>query len=162
MNKEKTKAIDPNPASKRRGFELDLHGGELGELVWLDYKNENCGDSKLVLYLRGHQIIGQDWSSWDAPLIAIRKEIEPEGLIPICYGASLAVWPSGMCCDVGGGLAYYMREGKERRKVRIFETRPEAMPSTIRDQEAYYRNVFENCSENSNGILLRKRKRGHK
>ena len=161
MNNETTEASDPNPAPKRRGYELDLHGGEPGERVWLDYENENGGDCKLVLHFRGRQIIAQDWSFWHA-LIAIRKQIEPEGLIPICYGTSLDVWPSGMCCDAGGWLAYYMHEDKERRKVCIFETGPEVIPSTIRDQQAYCMDMLEHCSEDSSGILRRKRKRGNK
>ena len=90
MNNHKTEPNHPNTAPKRRGFELELHGGELGERVGLDYENENGGDCKLVLHLRGRQIIAQDWSFWHA-LIAIRKQIEPEGLIPICYGTRLDV-----------------------------------------------------------------------
>ena len=161
MNSEKNEASDPNPSPKRRGFELELYGGETGERAWLDFENEDGGYCKLVLHLRERQVIGRDWSFWHA-LIAIRKQLEPEGLIPVCYGTSLDVWPSGMCCDAGGWLAYYMREDKERRKVQIFETGPEVIPSTIRDQEAYCMDVLEHCSEDSMGILRRKRKRGNK
>ena len=159
MNSEKNEASDPNPAPKR-GFELELYGVKTGERAWLDFENEDGGYCKLVLHLRERQVSGRDWSFWHA-LIAIRKQIEPEGLIPICYGTSLDVWPSAMCCDAGGWLAYYMREDKKRRKVRIFETGPEVVPSTIRDQEAYCMDVLEHCSEDSM-VLRRKRKRGNK
>ena len=161
MNNEPNKEKVESPAPQWWGVELELHGGNPAEKVRIDFENEDGGYCKLVLHLRDRQVIGRDWSFWHA-LIAIRKQLEPEGLIPICYGTSLDVWPSGMCCDAGGWLAYYMREDKERRKVRIFETGPEVIPSTIRDQEAYCMDVLEHCSEDSMGILRRKRKRGNK
>lgn len=77
--------------------------------------------------------------------IAVRLQLEPENLIPVCYGASLDVFPSGMCRDMSGGLSAYrlkLRKSPDREDlVRIFETGPDVKPVTVDDQ----RNFFENC-----------------
>ena len=67
-------------------------------------------------------------SDFFAALCQIRKELEKLNLIPLCYGASLNVYPSGMSRDMGGGLvAYRLRMGQPARRedlVRIFDQGP--------------------------------------
>jgi hypothetical protein len=85
-NKEKVEG----PAPQWWGFELELHGGNPAEKVRIDFGNEDGSYCKLVLHLRERQVIGRDWSFWHT-LITIRKQLEPEELIPVCYGTSLDV-----------------------------------------------------------------------
>ena len=78
-----------------------------------------------------------------AALCGIRSQLEPEGLIPHCYGASLNVYPSGMARDMGQGLkAYRMKKGAHTRPadlVEIFETGPDVVPASVEAQEAFWR-----------------------
>ena len=58
-----------------------------------------------------------------------------KGLIPICYGASENVYPSGMCLDMGSGSRAYLWGKKGPLSlVDIFATGPEVIPSTVADQ----------------------------
>ena len=58
-----------------------------------------------------------------------------KGLIPICYGASENVYPSGMCLDMSSGSrAYLWGKTGPLCLVDIFATGPEVIPSTVADQ----------------------------
>lgn len=72
----------------------------------------------------------------------VRQFTEAEGLLPICYGASLNVYPSGMARDMGGGLtAYRMTMGKHAKRtdlVDIFESGPDVSPATVAQQKEFW------------------------
>jgi hypothetical protein len=72
----------------------------------------------------------------------VRQELEKEGLQPLCYGASLNVWPSGMGRDMGAGLtAYRLTMGKHARRedlVDIFEYGPDVVPATVAQQKEFW------------------------
>jgi hypothetical protein len=72
----------------------------------------------------------------------LRQDLEKGGLQPVCYGASLNVWPSGMGRDMGRGLkAYQMTMGKHARGndlVDIFECGPDIIPATVAEQEEFW------------------------
>ena len=74
---------------------------------------------------------------------SIRRRLEERGLQPICYGASLDVFPSGMCRDMDNGLyAYRMSLPKEERienMAHIFDSGPDVRPATVDEQEAWVR-----------------------
>lgn len=75
-------------------------------------------------------------------LCDIRRELEKEGLIPFCYGASLNVYPSAMSRQMGAGkAAYKMEKGKQAQKtdiVRIFEHGTDIVPSTVDQQRTFF------------------------
>jgi 1-acyl-sn-glycerol-3-phosphate acyltransferase len=68
--------------------------------------------------------------------------LEPRGVVPKCYGASLNVWPSGMARDMGLGLAgYLMESGKPaQEKVGIFEGGPHMKLATVAEQTVFAEN----------------------
>lgn len=73
----------------------------------------------------------------------VRLHLEKEKLIPFCYGASLNVYPSGMCRDMGAGMtAYRISIGKQvDRKndlVGIFTEAPDVIPASVSKQKAYF------------------------
>jgi hypothetical protein len=74
-------------------------------------------------------------------LVAIRRQIERDGVLVRVYGASRNVWPSGMARSMGLGLkAYKMTNGKQALKqdlVSIFESGPDVEPSTVAEQEKF-------------------------
>lgn len=72
----------------------------------------------------------------------IRQKLEGVGLTPFCYGASLSVYPSGMCRDMGAGMfAYRLAHGRSPTGtdlVRIFDSGPDVIPSTVANQKAHF------------------------
>jgi len=72
----------------------------------------------------------------------IRLQLENEGLIPFCYGASLNVYPSGMARDMGAGLkAFRLTLGKHARMqdlVEVFVQGPDVIPTTVKLQQEFY------------------------
>jgi hypothetical protein len=72
----------------------------------------------------------------------IRVRLEEEKLIPFCYGASLNVYPSGMCRDMGGGsVAYKLKIGQRPSQadlVGIFDEGPDVIPATVSVQREFF------------------------
>lgn len=75
-------------------------------------------------------------------MCAVRRRLEPSGLMPHCYGASRNTFPSGMARDMGAGLRVYkLRPGESVRiedLVDLFASGPDVEPVTVAEQEAYF------------------------
>lgn len=75
-------------------------------------------------------------------LVTIRRQLEAQGLIPVCYGASRNVFPSGMCRDMGAGLqAYKFALGRKPTMddlVLILSTGPDIEPATVEEQRMFF------------------------
>lgn len=97
---------------------------------------------KLTCAYRGKTIEAEAPDFFEA-LCLIRRQLEPEGLIPLCYGASLNVYPSGMARDMGAGLkAYRLKKGVHTRMtdlVEIFDAGPDVIPASVDAQEEFWR-----------------------
>ena len=76
-------------------------------------------------------------------LCDVRSLLAKDGLIPLCYGASLNVYPSGMARDMGQGLkAYKMAIGRHARRedlVYIFAQGANVVPASVAAQEQFWR-----------------------
>jgi hypothetical protein len=76
-------------------------------------------------------------------LCDIRSILAQDGLIPLCYGASLNVYPSGMARDMGQGLkAYKMAVGRHAKMedlVDIFSEGADVVPASVAAQEQFWR-----------------------
>jgi hypothetical protein len=116
---------------------------ETGEIinavfVYDDYK-EPCA---LAVRFAGVEITASEYDFFKA-LCTIRRQLEPLGLRPRCYGASRNVFPSPMSCDMGVGLkAYKLRSGfptEMKDLVFIFDSGPDVEPVSVAEQEAYYK-----------------------
>jgi hypothetical protein len=96
---------------------------------------------KLICAYRGKTIEAEAGDFFEA-LCLIRRQLEHEGLIPFCYGASLNVFPSGMARDMGAGLkAYRLKKGVHARGadlVEIFDNGPDVIPASVDAQEAFW------------------------
>ena len=97
---------------------------------------------KLTCAYRGRTIEAEAPDFFEA-LCLVRRQLEPEGLIPFCYGASLNVYPSGMAREMGAGLkAYRMTKGAHARMadlVEIFTSGPDVIPASVDAQEEFFR-----------------------
>lgn len=76
-------------------------------------------------------------------LTEIRKSLEAMELMPICLGARKDVYPSPMILQMGDGdKAYRLKMGRPalmEHLVSIFDSDPDRSPSSIAEQDSYYR-----------------------
>ena len=72
----------------------------------------------------------------------LREELESSGLTPLCYGASLDVYPSGFCRYMDSGLkAYKIRKGEPAGRenlVGIFDQGADVIPSSVSNQKEFF------------------------
>jgi hypothetical protein len=121
-------------------YKIFLIGGADDEAAIFteDESNDRC---RLICEYRNKEIFG-DANDYFEALRIIRLELEKEGLIPFCYGASLNVFPSRMARDMGKGkTAYKMEIGKHATRdnlVKIFEEGADVIPSPVARQKEYF------------------------
>ncbi len=81
-------------------------------------------------------------SDYFEAMVDIRRELEKDGVLLHCYGASKNVYPSGMGRDMGAGLkAYNMILGEQARMedlVFIFDTGDDVKPATVSEQKEFF------------------------
>jgi hypothetical protein len=71
----------------------------------------------------------------------LRLQLEPLGWYPLCNGARIDCYPSGMARDMGGARAVYeLTIGKPGRPplVGLFEPAPAAKVGTVAEQDTYH------------------------
>mgnify|MGYP001584372654 CR=1 FL=1 len=127
---------------------LYVIGGEDEEQI-LIVQNRDGDSCRLTCTVRG-ETHHADASDFFSALQRIRKRaLEPKGLVPFCYGASLKVWPSAMSRDMRGGLkAYKLEMGVQARQlVGIFEEGPDIIPSSVATQEEFAREWFDSLGK---------------
>ena len=92
-------------------------------------------------------VVGDETHSIYAPdffeaLCLLRMHVlEPKGLIPFCYGASLNVWPSDVLRDAERGLKAYKiaMDTQAFDLVDIFDSDYDVIPASLAEQEDYTR-----------------------
>jgi hypothetical protein len=83
-----------------------------------------------------------------AALQQLRKSLEPLGWFPLCNGARVDCYPSGMARDMGGGAGVYLLSATRRLRRRLplvgtFEPAPREAVGTVDDQDAYFERWLE-------------------
>ena len=72
---------------------------------------------------------------------AAREQLEPLGLMPLCYGACPEVQVSGMAVEMSDGIMAYRlsdpRDGWGGPTVNIFDTGPDISPASVAEQREY-------------------------
>lgn len=119
---------------------INLIGGEDDEIAKLFVAPFN-GECQIKFYYRNKFITGLATDYFES-FCQIRLLLDSEKLIPFCYGASLNVYPSGMCRDMGGGMrAYRLKLGKTPMRddlVSIFDQGADVIPATVGNQKKYF------------------------
>jgi hypothetical protein len=122
---------------------IALQGGAAGEtaafaVVAAPFMSRDC---TLRCEVRGQRLEATA-GNYFAALCALRETLEAQGLIPVCWGASRNVYPSGMALDMGQGLSAYRTVIGEPARitdlVEIFATDPEVQPATVREQREFH------------------------
>ena len=72
---------------------------------------------------------------------AVREQLEPLGLVPLCYGACPEVQVSGMAVEMSDGIIAYRlsdpRAGWGGPTVNIFDTGPDISPAPVAEQRSF-------------------------
>jgi hypothetical protein len=120
---------------------VHLIGGEDGELATVEANSLGRDKCVVAVTYRNKTIHGEGRDYFEA-LREVRKLMEPDRLIPFCYGASLNVYPSGMSREMAQGMvAYRMTLGRPTRRedlVRIFDAGPDVIPAFVAQQSEYF------------------------
>jgi hypothetical protein len=79
----------------------------------------------------------------------IRTRLAQRQILPLCYAASINIWPSGMARDMGQGLkAYKLKLGsRPQEMVDIFSTGPDMEPVTPEEQKAFATSWIESLKK---------------
>jgi len=108
-----------------------------------EFSKHSC---TISIAIRGKQISCSDRDFFEA-FCRVRERLENEGLIPLCYGASRNVFPSGMLRDMADGLqAYRLVMGQRVGRgdaVSIFDMGPDIEPVSVQVQANFYRQWIE-------------------
>ena len=122
-------------------YELRLSGGAVHETVvfMLFEDNDRC----LLRCEYRNRTIENTATDFFQALCDLRDVLAKDGLTPICYGASLNVFPSGMARDMGLGLkAYKLAKGRHAKMedlVEIFAEGPDIVLASVDAQEQFFR-----------------------
>jgi hypothetical protein len=121
----------------------------LGEIeAWEESPfDENSVLLKLTLPDSAIEAQAEDFFS---ALAEIRTRLERSGRLLENYGSSLHVYPSPMSRNMGSGeKAYRLAMGRQAMSsdlVSIFESGPDVVPSTVSEQENFYRGWLKSLS----------------
>jgi hypothetical protein len=122
-------------------FSVRLVGGSDGERA--TFEINDAGNRCLLICRYRDTTISSEAADFFDALASIRRQLQLEGLIPYCYGASLNVFPSAMARDMGQGLrAYKMTRGKHAKMadlVDIFDEGADVVPADVDAQEQFFR-----------------------
>lgn len=110
--------------------------------------DEANGDGvKIRLERRGQQLEAVHLNGYFRALCAIREQLEVEGSLLECFGASKDVYPSPMIESMGyGEKAYKLTLGRAALKsdlVGIFESGEDVAPATVEEQREFYEQWLE-------------------
>jgi hypothetical protein len=120
---------------------VHLIGGAVDERAEIVATSTAPNECHIAISYRGKRL---DASGIDyfAAFQEIRLQLEAEGLIPFCYGASLNVWPSGMCRSMGNGMVgYRLKMGTSTTRediVRIFDAGADIVPASVSQQRQFF------------------------
>ena len=107
------------------------------------FLNENHWSKAWRLSLSfNDKLIAKESTDCFEALVEIRRELDGEGIKLLCYGSCKDVRPSGMSRDMGGGVKAYRhtlgRKPGMNDLVHIFETGPDVIPVSVREQEDFW------------------------
>ena len=103
---------------------------------------EDRGDLCHITFRYWDRVVESVGTDYFEAFCQIRLHLEDVRLIPVCYGASLNVFPSGMGRDMGPGLsAYRCTLGQQAMSVdlvHIFDSGDDVIPASVAKQRQYH------------------------
>lgn len=119
----------------------DEHRGSIEYRVW-DQSPDAPDMIRHELYGDGYSIVKDADNHFEA-MCQIRGELEKDGALLECYGASLNVFPSGMSTSMGdGSKAYKLVMGQPAKLtdlVTLWDVGTDVVPTTLDQQAEFFR-----------------------
>ncbi len=105
-------------------------------------------DKRLFLEFDGEKYSSEEVDYFQAFCSIRHQYLEKRNIVPLCYAASVDVWPSAMSSDMGAGLkAYKSKIGVPGGKmVDIFSTGEDISPATVKEQRVFHKAWFESLA----------------
>ncbi len=130
----------------KRDYRIELilaSGKRVSGIFVLDTTWAHCSEGILLTLRWGMRKIQKREGDAFAAMREIRRELDREGILLNCYGASRDVHPSEMMSmdTAFGTRAFRLTPGRPPTMediVGIFDTGPDIQPSTVEGQEKYY------------------------
>ena len=131
-------------------------GNKTAQSEWLlwdeDSENSQPDHVRLSLRFAEEEITYSAEFYWEA-LCNIRRELEQNSILVHCYGGSKNIYPSGMALNMGlGAMAYRLtleQPAKASDMVSIFDTGTDVTPTTVKDQELFFKKWLESVTKRS-------------
>ena len=123
-------------------YTVFLIGGGTGGDEQAVFTPQNVGTRcRLTCSYRDKVIVAEEDDYFEA-LCQIRKQLELEGILPFCYGASANVFPEGTVTEMSRGLVVCKVKTGERPKesdlVNIFDEGYDVMPVFVSMQQKFW------------------------
>jgi hypothetical protein len=121
-------------------YRIDLVGGDQDEFGTLStrFEGQRC---RVEFAYRGKSLEAEAFDFFEA-FCKVRLELEREHLLPVCYGASFNVFPSGMSRSMAAGSRAYRMKLKRHVDasdlVDIFTTGPDVVPASVSRQFEFF------------------------
>lgn len=126
----------------------------------VDYGWRDCPDENRYRHTKCR--IKLKWSEGEIEQIAIdfftafcqiREQLDLQGLLPMCYGASRRVIITGMARDMGMGLKVYKVQPDGSTSIKhlayIFDCGPDVEPVPVEVQQAFQHEWFRSARSHS-------------
>lgn len=99
----------------------------------------------LTLRLPGEQVISANERDFFESLCAIRRQLEPRGVTPLCNGARRDVYSFGGSRQMGGGLRAHIltMNTPADNVVYVFDPAPIERVTTVAEQRKYFEDWCE-------------------
>ena len=121
-------------------YEIHLNGGNDDAIC--KFTTAPVGELCGITFQYQGKILEAAATDYFEAFCKIRMRLEFEHLIPFCYGASLNVFPSGMCRDMSAGMkAYRLTLGKKSSQgdlVNIFDEGADVIPASVTLQKEHF------------------------
>lgn len=123
-----------------REYTIHLIGGENDEkaTITTEERDRDCH----IMFRYQDRLIEVSATDYFDAFCQIRLQLESERLMPVCYGASLNVFPSRMSRSMGSGLkAYRLTTGRQaltKDLVNIFDSGPDVVPASVANQKEHF------------------------
>jgi len=114
---------------------------QCGEFVLWEESPDDSEKVKLELSFKSHSFTSVESDFFEA-LRDIRRQLEPLGFRPKCFGSCRNAYPSPMALDMGPGLkVYLLRLGSPAKLsdlVPIFDSSDDIILASVEEQQEFY------------------------
>lgn len=119
-----------------------LIGGGAGDDEQATFTLHDVGTKCRLICSYRNKVVEAEEDDYFEALFQIRQELELDGLLPFCYGASANVYPEGTVMDMSRGLTVCkVKMGQPPRKtdlVNIFDEGHDVVPVFVHMQQQFW------------------------